>query len=189
MNEYRGADITFHLRSIGALNGPAQANRIERGFVGSHADIGGGYGTGDLSDVALMWMVQQAKSSGVSASINDQKIRSAGWDVVSSPILHDKSGNKLFPQSLPSGEDRNVIYTDGKVVAQRKAIFAGMTNPRTRDFVSYLETYCDVGFGGKPADNPEVGNVKMDQYAKWLEANFGLKMSFNNSGRQACAPL
>jgi hypothetical protein len=28
------------------------------GFIGSHADIGGSYGTGDLSDVALMWMIK-----------------------------------------------------------------------------------------------------------------------------------
>jgi hypothetical protein len=26
-------------------------------FVGTHSDIGGGYGEGDLSDVAFMWML------------------------------------------------------------------------------------------------------------------------------------
>ena len=32
----------------------------QRGFIGSHADIGGSYGTGDLSNVALNWIVEGA---------------------------------------------------------------------------------------------------------------------------------
>jgi hypothetical protein len=41
---------------------------VQRGFIGSHADIGGSYGTGDLSDVALNWIYDQAKASGVKMS-------------------------------------------------------------------------------------------------------------------------
>jgi hypothetical protein len=54
LNEHR---YLFPLESIG--------KGVQRGFIGSHADIGGSYGTGDLSDVALNWIYQQAKSSGV----------------------------------------------------------------------------------------------------------------------------
>ena len=38
--------------------------RLEKGFLGAHSDIGGGYKSGDLSNVALMWMIKQAKEKG-----------------------------------------------------------------------------------------------------------------------------
>lgn len=58
LNEHRPL---FPLQSISGSSG---GTRIEEGFIGAHADIGGGYNDtqetykGDLSDVALMWMVQ-----------------------------------------------------------------------------------------------------------------------------------
>lgn len=67
--------------------------RIERGFMGAHSDIGGGYSDGDLSDVALMWMIDQAKNSGV--VFNDKLIESRGYNVISNPIVHDSTGNEI----------------------------------------------------------------------------------------------
>jgi len=47
---------------------------------GSHSDIGGGYATGDLSDVALMWMIKQASGQGIKFESGlDQE---QGWNVV-----------------------------------------------------------------------------------------------------------
>lgn len=66
LNEYRGGIGNFDFRSI--LSDPTVANsatRIEKGFLGSHSDIGGGFGTGDLSNVALMWMIEQAANQGI----------------------------------------------------------------------------------------------------------------------------
>lgn len=48
-------------------NGAEQSDgkyRLEKGFLGAHSDIGGGYKEGDLSNVALMWMIKQAQEKG-----------------------------------------------------------------------------------------------------------------------------
>lgn len=63
--------------------------RIERGFMGAHSDVGGGYSDGDLSDVSLMWMIDQAKKAGIIFS--DALINKREYNVVSNPIVHDMS--------------------------------------------------------------------------------------------------
>jgi len=57
----------FPLESIGASSQQPGAVRVEMGFIGAHADIGGGYSDSDnqLSFVALHWMVAQATQAGV----------------------------------------------------------------------------------------------------------------------------
>lgn len=67
--------------------------RVERGFMGAHSDIGGGYSDGDISDVALMWMIDQAKKTGI--VFNDKLIAKREYNVVSDPIIHDSTGNNL----------------------------------------------------------------------------------------------
>ena len=64
----------FARRSI--YTGESQANsnngieqssgkyRLEKGFLGAHSDIGGGYKDGDLSNASLMWMIKQAQEKG-----------------------------------------------------------------------------------------------------------------------------
>lgn len=98
VNEHRGQ---FHGRSI--FNNQADANTynnkvlngthyLELGFLGAHSDIGGGYHEGDLSDVTLVWMANEAnklyKSQGTKTEIklntNDKRI--------SNPIVHDSIG-------------------------------------------------------------------------------------------------
>jgi hypothetical protein len=78
----------FPLVSIGAsANTPGQV-RIERGFIGAHADIGGGYPAGEnqLSFVALSWMLAQARDAGIKMSLT-------GLDRIptSAPLIHDQS--------------------------------------------------------------------------------------------------
>jgi RHS repeat-associated protein len=162
LNEHRGGTTNFDGRSI--FNAPSTTNttnRIELGFVGSHADIGGGYGTGDLSDVTLMWIIQQAKSQGI--KFNETTISNNGWDKVTKPILHDKSHNNT--QRLgdpPSADERQFIYGNGKKVNQADAIIGGHNTAWARGFVSYYRTAC--GKGG----NVAVGQVDMASYSAWL---------------------
>lgn len=66
--------------------------RIEQGFLGVHSDIGGGYNDGDLSNVALMWMIDQARNMGVKFDDSDSgAIKARGYNVVSNPIVHDST--------------------------------------------------------------------------------------------------
>lgn len=70
--------------------------RIELGFIGAHADIGGGYrDDNSLSRVALSWMVAQARAAGVT--------------MISPPQIDESRNSALHDQSnaLRIGDPRN----------------------------------------------------------------------------------
>lgn len=134
LNEYRGA-LTHPYFSTGAFPGESimpdmhaadvenGKTRIERGFIGSHADIGGGFGENDsqLARVALVWMAQQAEMAGI-------KMAPAPSTIIANPVLHDKSTSILTGAPAQNAEDRTVTYGDGRKVRQREMPFAaGMT--------------------------------------------------------------
>jgi RHS repeat-associated protein len=79
----------FPLVSIGASSDTPGHVRVERGFIGAHADIGGGYAGGEnqLSFVALSWMVAQARSAGLQMRAPDADSAIP----TSNPIIHDQS--------------------------------------------------------------------------------------------------
>lgn len=161
LNEHRGDLIDFDGRSIlQKPTSPNGGNRIEMGFVGSHSDIGGGYGTGDLSDVALMWMIKQAKDQGI--KFRDPFIVERGWTTVTNPILHDKSGNNIDPGSSPERGDREFVYGDGTRVRQSDAVI-GHNTAWAKSFVNYYYVWCG------PSGSPAVGLVDMQKYSAWLE--------------------
>jgi len=89
------------------------SNRVELGFVGAHSDIGGGYGEGDLSDVALNWVTQQAQAAGLNINL------AADQREVSNPIVHSSEGVFPFINS-----DRDFQYANGSQSDQ-----AGNTAP------------------------------------------------------------
>jgi hypothetical protein len=162
MNEYRGGLANFNARSIKiSPDDPNSATRVEEGFVGSHADIGGGYGTGDLSDVALMWMLDQAASQKIQFNMN--VVHFNGWDVVTDPIVHDKSGNKKAPSSAPAYDDRTVSYLDGSSVKESKLVIDGKDGSWAKSNIKYYDTWCG------PKTAPAVGVVDMDKYSTWLK--------------------
>lgn len=95
LNEHRAAfdliSIQNHEHSI-----DTSAYREERGFMGAHSDIGGGYSTGDLSDLALQWMYKKAVAAGLRMTPISQD-----HQVVSAPIIHDERA---------SPQDREIFY-------------------------------------------------------------------------------
>jgi RHS repeat-associated protein len=178
VNEYRGGTANFDQISLFPYPGAKlPSNRIERGFIGSHGDIGGSYVTGDLSDVALMWMVQQAKSQGI--NFKDKTFSDNGWNIVTNPIVHDKSGNNLFPNE-PIQSDRDVIYGNGQEIEQQKANIPGLTEQQGQKMISYLPTFCDTS--AKTGTNPAVGTVNMAEYSAWLKKNYGLTIDYQGAG-------
>ena len=136
--------------------------RIERGFIGAHADIGGGFGENEkqLAQVALAWMVEQAEAAGV-------KMTSTPSTIIPSPVIHDKSGSILTGAPGPNADDRVVRFGDGSSARQRDMRFtSGMSWVDTQQFISYL-----------PENDPQrpgfiTGTVDMRSYLSWL----------NNSG-------
>lgn len=155
-------------------------NVTERAFIGAHADIGGGYTVedgGDLSDVALNWMYQQAVAAGVPM----EPLRNAQLKVTN-PILHDES--VVWPWNtlaLNGGlNDREVRYPD-VVVKQRSAELDGMTYPDSHTFFTPLPSVPVVpdpiveGVAvPTPIPSNKVGMVDMERYGEWLGRTFNL---------------
>lgn len=167
LNEYRGNVVKFPLESIMGVPVSNDRTRIERGFLGSHSDIGGGFEQGDLSKVALVWMVDQAKAAGVKMS-NPENI------IIADPVLHDKSTNLLFgaPDGGPTvtSEDRDVRYMDGTIAKQRQANTFGMSWGDTTPFITYKADPNSI-------DNIS-GTVDMNAYLQWLnEHHYDIDMT------------
>ncbi len=157
LNEHRAL---FPLES--ALGGAAWV--VERGFVGSHADVGGGNAEGDLSDVTLVWMTRMAQSLGV--RVRDP---SPAQQVVADPRVHGRD--------YIAGTDRSVYRRDaaGRTVqqtAQRVAVVPGLDWKESLAFlVPYRQRRRDAD--GWPS---LVGRVDMDAYGAWLKDAYGIEM-------------
>ncbi|NMG03989.1 RHS repeat-associated core domain-containing protein, partial [Azoarcus taiwanensis] len=160
LNEYRGGVVAFPAESILRAPAPQGTTRIERGFLGAHSDIGGGFPDGDLAKVALVWMVDQAKAAGVNM---DEPNRT----IIANPVIHDKSSNLLSgaPTGGPTAwsEDRDVRYADSSVVKQRQTTDQGMTYADTVPFITYDPN--------PNTANNISGTVDMEGYLNWLNAN------------------
>jgi RHS repeat-associated protein len=105
----------FPLVSIGASSNTPGRVRIERGFVGAHADIGGGYAGGEnqLSFVALSWMVAQARSAGVQMRAPDAD----STIPTSNPIIHDQSNAMRVGSPVDSqGNAQRFVVRNGRAL-------------------------------------------------------------------------
>jgi RHS repeat-associated protein len=175
LNEYRGTGFLYRPPgSIGAfplesiMQGMLSAEplsgktRIERGFIGSHSDIGGGFDQGDLSNVALAWMIAQARSAGV--ALND-----APETIIADPVLHDKSNAMRYGPPGANSEDRAVRYRNGSNTTQRNMpVSAGMAYDDTPNFITY---------GLRYGEDDVTGTVDAKAYLEWLNANgYGLQL-------------
>ncbi len=183
----------FPLESIGELSSVAGKVREERGFIGAHADIGGGYleGENQLSFVALNWMVKQAEI----LNIKFKPPTSMAADKVA---LHDQSnairlGNPsiaawpsclgFIPCGLPVvAEDREVKGAfSGKT--QRAMGFNNNSLTHAEAMKSKLIQYRDRDVFSKDIENKlhdpmnpygfnlVTGHVDMDKYLDWLRKN------------------
>lgn len=135
---------------------------IEKAFVGAHADIGGGYLTastspgstpGDLSEVALRWMFNQAKQAGV--DVYDDK---AGLPIESAskmPVLHQE-GHRFWGAML--GKDRRV----GKQLQGQIAHLG----TRLRQEV---EVFIKRPFSGEVVAADVAGWINLKPYYDWLK--------------------
>jgi hypothetical protein len=124
------------LESIGASSGRPGLVRIERGFIGAHADIGGGYRDNNgLSTVALDWMVKQAQLAGISMNLGVLSTID-----MNNPVIHDQSNVFRFgnPQTAPQTFDVNAGFPRGTTTRQledrRVNGAVGGTTQRTQSF-------------------------------------------------------
>jgi RHS repeat-associated protein len=160
---YHAVALNEH-RSLFPLEGATGTAVIERGFIGSHADVGGGNAEGDLSDVSLVWMVRMAEQAGVRMNpLPDRYLR------VESPLLHDRND---------ALGDRRVDVRDasGAIVArtsQRQAATGGMTQAGSRPFI-IVSPQPELDAYGRPSI---AGSVDMDAYSAWLASEYGIRVA------------
>jgi len=145
---------------------PEAGNVVEAPFLGAHADIGGGYlnepGGGDLSDVALNWMLWQARAAG--AAFGDLAPEQAR---VSRPLLHDERSPAL--RSVQNG-DRRVDGPDGRKLLDYQddhRRYGSETRRQVEAFVARAPGW--ISAGGNVA-----GTVDMRAYGRWLEDVLGM---------------
>jgi RHS repeat-associated protein len=171
----------FPLESIGSTSGTAGNVRVEKGFIGAHADIGGGYADGQLSIVALNWMIQQARNAKV-------EMRPMFAMPTRNPTIHDKSnaiqaGNPNNRFSLRTGrsistygaEDR-AVRRSGSGSTQRTMGFAdgSMTNADTHEFIEYRQrdSMAPSNSPLNPLNFDQVtGTVDINGYRAWLQSH------------------
>lgn len=183
LNEYRGKTLrqlpgstgAFPLESILDTMAspvlPGGKTRTERGFLGSHADIGGGFATeNELARVALAWMVEQANAAGVKMNA----VSGPDAAVPAQSSLHDKSDNQYCTVGPGCSEDREVRYQEGAKTKQRNMAFSsGMEHGDTGQFVSYYPPELDAE--GNVVRNPlsdfRTGTVDMKAYVDWLKSH------------------
>lgn len=181
----------FPLESIGASSDTPGRTRVERGFIGAHADIGGGYGANEngLATVALSWMVEQARLAGVAMDTGDIKID------MNNPAIHDQSnalriGNPLVTSNFQAPktllgidlgvytytvEDRQVNGGLGSGTQRGQSFVNGsLTNADTHQFINYSPRDT-AGDTRRTTDIPEISNLRnrtgtvdMVAYMNWL---------------------
>jgi hypothetical protein len=174
LNEYRGNTFrrmpgstgAFPLESIMRGTVPVGQTRIEMGFIGAHADIGGGYATDNqLSQVALSWMIEQARDAGVNMR-NDPANTVPG-----NAVIHDKSDNQYCLSGPGCSEDR--VVRGGAGGTQRQMTGTGMTHADTGQFIRYDPPgmNADGSVTREPGLNDRTGTVDMARYLQWLRDN------------------
>lgn len=148
----------------------AHHNTVEAPFIGAHSDIGGGVlldhdgqpkRQGDLSDVALAWMLWQARA----ASVNFSDLNTADH-TVSQAILHDERSTA----SRLLGSDRSIQDSRGLTRVSQQGQHAQLGE----QLRLALEQYIQRVENWRIASGSEVGEVDMRGYGQWLESALGL---------------
>jgi len=162
-HEYR---VLFPLVSV---RDSAAGHTIEAPFIGAHSDIGGGLFSdlpastdtrGDLSDVALNWMVWQALAAEVPLAALSADDRN-----VSQPLLHDERAPLL--RGLAPGD--RLIQDSATRSLGLQGTDPVLGQAQRQLFEAFIERIDQSGQAGNV-----VGQVDMQAYARWLQAQWGL---------------
>lgn len=178
----------FPLESIGASSDTPGQIRIEKGFIGAHADIGGGYPEGEqnLSRVPLNWMAEQAVKAGVAMlEVPAVQFTAAGLHEQSN-VIQAGSPKNVVPRTVQHGdlpwieyvfpEDREVHSAVGGN-RQRNMSFdnGSMTHADTYEFITWQPRDATQTGTGSALDPRKLGNVtgevNISDYVFWLCKN------------------
>ena len=167
-------------------------------YVGAHSDIGGGYKSGDLSNVALMWMIKQAQEKG-NIKFKDY----SQYNQVNNPIVHDS----LWSMPLFSAGGQFRWATDDSKDKSDVSIYNSFThlglnwkdtelfqNPNNQKFTDIRNRYADLIAKDKSpakgsdmtdggvlmAANKEDKIIAINDYLYWLKCHYGIDLKYTN---------
>jgi len=159
----------FPLASIepNANNPGSNPRLVEKGFIGAHSDIGGGYQGADLSDVTLQWMIDQANKAGVPINISNLN---PAQRTITNPVVHDERGGlgKLFnaDRAVESPNDPNWVSTQqalnslGGGTTQNNNVFQ-RSDPDYQTLKQFIRS---------------DGTVDINAYKQWLQQQRGFTL-------------
>ena len=194
----------FARRSI--YTGESQANsnngieqssgkyRLEKGFLGAHSDIGGGYKDGDLSNASLMWMIKQAQEKG-NIKFKDY----SQYNQVNNPIVHDS----LWSMALFRAGGQFRWATDDSKDKSDVSIYNSFThlglnwkdtelfqNPNNQKFTDIRNRYADLiakdkspakgsdmTDGGVLMANEKGKRIDIQNYLIWLRCSYKINLT------------
>ncbi|MCC2596289.1 DUF2235 domain-containing protein [Pusillimonas sp. MFBS29] len=144
-------------------------NVIEAPFIGAHSDIGGGVlhtvepaaPEGDLADVALNWMLWQARAANLRFDLSNPADR-----LITIPALHDERPALL--RSVQDG-DRRVIDAHGDTTHNYQDYHPALGHERRNSAESLITRLPDW----RSTAGSRVGTVDMTGYALWLQDELG----------------
>ncbi len=145
-------------------------NIVEAPFIGAHADIGGGVladgsarpaTSGDLADVALNWMLWQARAASLRFDALPESDRE-----ITNPILHDERSPLL--RYMQDG-DRSIHGAGGALLYNYQDDHAQLGRSRREQTENLIERHDNW----RSAYGAEVGMVDMSGYAAWLHNELG----------------
>ncbi|ARP79464.1 hypothetical protein CAL12_00580 [Bordetella genomosp. 8] len=174
-NDTNGANDANSADGTDRTNGTNGRMRVTAPFIGAHGDIGGGYlprgadadtarPGGDLSDVALAWMLKQAESAGAAFLPPP-----AAFQRVDNPLLHDERGRR----ARANNDDRAVGNADGHRVVPYQGLHPQYGDAARAEVEAVIRRVDGWAHGG----NPVVGTVDMAAYRAWLRRTLDLDIA------------
>jgi len=187
-HEFRGDfhGVSIH-QNADVVNTPS---RTEVGLLGAHSDIGGGYAEGDLPDVALQWMLREARRSGL--RLTERPFGDEEWSAVTVPVVHDSVGARVSENvPLVFREGRLFKYLDGSAVPQSDWQGAGMS--QELDEFMFDERYRGICGSGRNQrecnglDNAGAHTLRGlvhpgsgEGYSQWLQKHLDLSVPISH---------
>lgn len=168
-------------------------------YVGAHSDIGGGYKSGDLSDLSLLWIMKHFNKTrdGNYLGISDS------YKKISNPIVHDS----LWSMALFSAGGQFRWATDNSKDKSDVSIYNNFThlglnwkdtelfqNPNNQKFTDIRNRYADLIAKDKSpakgsdmtdggvlmAANKENKIIAINDYLYWLKCHYGIDLKYTN---------
>lgn len=155
---------------LNAATGSQAGNVVEAPFIGAHSDIGGGIpydelgeatAQGDLSNVALNWMLWQARAASLNFGTGPVSQRE-----VSRPIVHDH--RFALQRSVQEG-DRRVDKADGSIKHTYQDEDPRLGRAAREATEALIRRYEDW----RRSEGTQVGEVDMQGYRQWLRDELG----------------